>query len=185
MCLGPQGCPRPPGKERATAGTGQRALPSPTDRGVRSSICIPTPYPLTFCPFWPASPGLPCGNGGIGEARASLGPKEVSHRHGEHSLLCQGDHPCPVVPVLRAQPPLLLPLPVPVELRDTVHTAHPARDRALRATWGHCPPASSQGPPAWGHFRDGAGRLGTHCSTHLLSFEPPHTWITLAPREPL
>lgn len=63
-------------------------------------------------------------------------PKQESLRYQRNSPLFQEHHPCPVVLVLRAQPSLLLPLPVPVELRDTAHTAHPAGHSVLRARHG-------------------------------------------------
>lgn len=78
------------------------ALPQPWGGGVTAPSSPPSPTiapsaaPLTFCPFWPASPGLPWGTRGMGQVRES--PKMgTSERRGALTAL-PGGPPWPLSP---------------------------------------------------------------------------------------
>ena len=83
---------------RGTHGT----CPAPQPRGVSVPSASPSPAgatspaPLTFCPFWPASPGLPWGNGGTVQARAS--PETGTHERGGALTSLPGGPPWPLCP---------------------------------------------------------------------------------------
>lgn len=161
----------------------------------------PARAPLTFCPFSPASPGLPWGNAGMSQAGASP-PKNGHGGHGGHSPLCPGGHQLPFLLVAPALPPVSLSLGGLAGREGTARTARPAEGHpgwkvalGTIAEWG-----DGHGPPALPisalfHARSctglsrggGRDRAGTAVSpmSHLLSLEPPRTRISLLSRDSL
>lgn len=193
----------PLAKRRDKAGMGwgaQSDLPAPQPGGVAAPLPPPTPLerpppaPLTFCPFWPALPGLPWENRGMGQARAS--PKTGTCERGGHSPLCPGGHPGPSPPAVRARPAPSLPLQGPVAWEGTAHTTRPVEGTS-RSECGFGDRSTAGGPIApaalpisglshamssmglsWGGFREGAGSGVLGVPITGLTFSP------LGPRTP-